>query len=150
MLWGGVGSPGICGRDPAGDHFKSSDESNLTYWLRLMFVREQGQDLYLGQAIPRYWLSPGRRVGIDRAASHFGPLSLWITSRADQGEIRATLTPPERNRPVTIFLRLRHPGGKLIRNVTVNGKAHDKFNVRKEWIILPGSLQGPQEIVARY
>lgn len=135
---------------PAGDHFKSSDESNLTYWLRLMFVREQGQDLYLGQAIPRYWLSPGRRVGIDRAASHFGPLSLWILSRADQGEIRATLTPPERNRPTTIYLRFRHPEGKPIRTVTVNGKDYDKFDVRKEWIILPGSLRGPQEIVARY
>ena len=46
---------------PAGDHFKSSDEANLTYWLRLMFVREQGDDLYLGQAIPRYWLAQGTR-----------------------------------------------------------------------------------------
>jgi hypothetical protein len=100
---------------PAGDHFKSSDEANLTYWLRLMFVREQGQELYLGQAIPRYWLSPGRRVGIDRAASHFGPLSLSILSRTDQGEIRATLTPPQRNRPMTIYLRLRHPEAKPLK-----------------------------------
>jgi len=38
---------------PAGDHFKTSDEAQSTYWLRLMFVSEQGRDLYLGQAIPR-------------------------------------------------------------------------------------------------
>lgn len=135
---------------PAGDHFKSSDEANLTSWLRLMFVREKKPDLYLGQAIPRYWLAEGRRVGIERAASHFGPLSLWITSHADQGEIRATLTPPERNRPRTIYLRLRHPQGKPIQGVTVNGKDHDKFDAAKEWIVLPGSIQGPQEVVARY
>ncbi|HPY51666.1 MAG TPA: hypothetical protein PLO68_17490, partial [Sedimentisphaerales bacterium] len=42
---------------PRGDHFKSSDEAQSTYWLRLMFVREAGPNLYLGQAIPRYWLS---------------------------------------------------------------------------------------------
>ena len=33
---------------PAGDHFKTSDEAQSTYWLRLMFVNEQGGDLYLG------------------------------------------------------------------------------------------------------
>ena len=135
---------------PAGGLFKTSDESNVSYWLRLMFVHEQGNDLYLGQALPRYWLTQGQRVGIDRAASHFGPLSLWITSRVDQGEIRATVTPPERNRPKTIFLRLRHPEAKPIQSVTLNGKAYDKFNAQKEWIVLPGDVRGQQEVVARY
>ena len=135
---------------PRGDHFKTSDEAQTSGWLRLIFVNEQGGDLYLGQAIPRYWLTQGRRVGIDRAASHFGPLSLWITSRADQGEILAKLTPPERNRPQTIYLRLRHPQSKPIRSVTLNGKDHDKFDAEKEWIVLSGSLHGPQEVVARY
>ncbi|MBM4085296.1 MAG: hypothetical protein FJ272_10945, partial [Planctomycetes bacterium] len=37
---------------PRGDHFKTSDEAQSTYWLRLMFVNEQGDDLYLGQALP--------------------------------------------------------------------------------------------------
>lgn len=135
---------------PAGDHFKSSDECNLTCWLRMMFVREQGEDLYLGQAVPRYWLAQGRRVGIDRAASHFGPLSFWVTSRAGQGEIRATVTPPQRNRPRAIYVRLRHPQARPIQSVTVNGKDYDKFDAGKEWIVLPGTVLGPQEIVAHY
>ena len=135
---------------PAGDHFKSSDEANLTYWLRLMFVHEQGDDLYLGQAIPRYWLADGQHVGIERAASRFGPLSLSITSKAAQGEIHATVTPPQRNRPQKTYLRLRHPEGKPIQSVTLNGKSYDKFDVQKEWIVLPGDAQGPLEIVARY
>src|SRR5262249_2410199 len=58
---------------PAGDMFKTSDEAQTTYWLRLMFVHEQGNNLILGQAIPRYWLHQGQSVGIDRAASYFGP-----------------------------------------------------------------------------
>jgi hypothetical protein len=135
---------------PFGDYFKSSDEANVTTWLRLMFVHEQDSNLYLGQAIPRDWLDRGQRVGIERAASYFGPLTFWIVPHLDQGEIHATLTPPERNRPAAIYVRLRHPQNKAIQSVTVNGKSYDKFDAAKEWIILPGDVQGVQEIVARY
>jgi hypothetical protein len=135
---------------PFGDHFKSSDEAQLTCWLRLMFVHEQGADLYLGQAIPRYWLAHGNTVGIEHAASHFGPLSLRLRSQADGGQITAVLVPPERNRPHSIYLRLRHPQGKPIRSVTLNGANYDRFDAQKEWIVLPGTLRGTQEVVARY
>jgi hypothetical protein len=135
---------------PAGDHFKSSDEAQLTYWLRLMFVHEQGDDLYLGQAVPRYWLAHGNTVGIERAASHFGPLSFRIESQAGHGRIAALLTPPERKEPKTVYLRLRHPQAKPIRGVTLNGADYDRFDAKKEWIVLPGALRGPQEVVARY
>jgi hypothetical protein len=135
---------------PRGDHFKTSDEAQLTYWLRLMFVDERGSDLYLGRAIPRYWLTDGRSVGIERAASHFGPLSLRIASRTDKGEIEAVIDPPKRNPPQNIYLRLRHPKGKPIQGVTLNGKPYDRFDPKKEWIVLPGKLEGAQTVVARY
>jgi hypothetical protein len=135
---------------PAGDHFKSSDEAQSTYWLRLMFVHEAGDKLYLGQAIPRYWLTDGRSVGIERAASYFGPVSLRITSGVSKGEIKAVVTLSDRNRPSEIFVRLRHPDGKPIQSVTVNGKTYDKFDAKKEWVILPGTVEGVQEVAARY
>jgi hypothetical protein len=50
---------------PAGDHFKTSDEAQVTRWLRLMFVREAGDELNLGQAIPRYWLGDGNKIAIE-------------------------------------------------------------------------------------
>ena len=135
---------------PAGDFYKTSDEAQSTYWLRLMFVNEQGGDLYLGQAIPRYWLANGNRIGIERAASHFGPLSLRYESHAAEGKISVTIDPPARNQPKTIYLRIRHPQGKPLQGVRVNGKAYDKTDREKEWIILPGTLAGRQEIVAQY
>ncbi|MCL5281491.1 MAG: hypothetical protein M1376_16460 [Planctomycetes bacterium] len=135
---------------PRGDHFKSSDEAQSTYWLRLMFVNEQGPDLYLGQAIPRYWLAHGNQIGIQRAATHFGPLSLQYDSQVTQGTIKVVLDPSTRNQPRTIYLRLRHPQAKPLESVVLNGAAYDKFDRDKEWIILPGTLQGRQEIVARY
>jgi hypothetical protein len=133
---------------PAGDHFKSSDEAQSTYWLRLMFVSERGNDLYLGQAIPRAWLKDGRSVGIEQAATHFGPLSLRITSAGD--EIRATLTPPRRNPPGRIYLRFRHPEGKLMQSVTINGRPHALIDVDKEWVILSPDGDGVLEVLARY
>ncbi len=135
---------------PAGDMFKTSDEAQSTYWLRLMFVHEDGKQLYLSQAVPRYWLENGRSIGIERAATHFGPMSLHIVSHVDEGRIEAVFSPPERNRPEQIYLRLRHPKSKPIKSVTLNGKPHDKFDAAKEWVILPGTLEGKQEVVARY
>ena len=115
---------------PAGDHFKSSDEAQVTRWLRLMFVHERGNDLILGQAIPREWLADGRNVGIERAPSYFGPLSLRINSHAAQGGILATITPPQRNPPATLYVRLRHPEAKPMLSVTVNGAAWDRFDLQ--------------------
>ncbi len=135
---------------PAGDHFKTSDEANSTYWLRLMFVYERGKDLYLGRAVPRDWQADGMSVSIERSASHFGPLSLRLTSRANTGEMEARVTPPERTPPENIYVRLRHPHKKPIQSVTVNGEDYKRFDPEKEWVILPGSVRGEQLIVARY
>jgi hypothetical protein len=135
---------------PAGCHFKTPDEAQVCGWLRMMFVREQGKDLMLGQALPRYWLADGNHVAIRRAATYFGPMSLEIESRAGRGEIVARFSPPERNAPETIYLRLRHPDGKRIQSVTLNGQKYDRFAADKEWVVLPGNLKGAQEVVASY
>jgi hypothetical protein len=115
-----------------------------------MFVNEQADKLYLGQAIPRYWLADGNKIGITRAASHFGSLSLVYESNAGDGKIRVVLDPPRRNKPGTIFVRIRHPESKPIRNVLLNGRRHDEFDREKEWIILQGAVEDQQEILAEY
>jgi hypothetical protein len=135
---------------PAGDHFKSSDEAQSTYWLRLMFVREEDDNLYLGQAIPRYWLSDGKNIGIEQAATYFGPMSLQIKSESAKDQITAVLNPPERKSPKNIYVRFRHPDSKLIRSVTVNGKPYNNFDANMEWIKLDGNIRGVQELTAHY
>jgi len=135
---------------PYGDHFKTSDEAQSTYWLRLMFVCELDRNLYLGRAIPRYWLEDGKSVSIERAASYFGELSFTIESHAASGQIKAIVDLPRRNNPEVIYVRIRHPQAKPIRSVSLNGQDYQKFDVEKEWIILPGNLSGQQEIVTKY
>jgi hypothetical protein len=135
--------------DWRGDHYKSSDESNSTYWLRLMFIHEQDPDLHLGMAVPRYWLADGGTPAIERAATHFGPMSLRFESQAAQGRITAILDPPTRRAPRQTCLRFRHPQEKPIVRVTVNGQAWTKFDAKRELVELP-PLPERATIIAYY
>jgi hypothetical protein len=162
--------------DWRGDHYKSSDESNSTYWLRLMFIEDdRGNDvLRLGMALPRAWLADGEKVAIERAATHFGPMSLRFESKANSGQITAVVEPlgdrglaepakaagPRaaaefqpalslRRAPKQILLRFRHPGEKPIQRVEVNGQPWTNFDAGKEWVELP-KLKGRTTVTAFY
>ena len=135
--------------DWRGDHYKSSDESNSTYWLRLMFVDERGEDLCLGMAVPRAWLADGAAPAIERAATRFGPMGLRYESRAAKGEIAAVLDPPVRRPPARIFLRFRHPESRAIAKVTVEGEPWTRFDAKREWVELP-VLKERTTITAHY
>ena len=67
-----------------GDHFKSSDEANMAGWLRYLFVREEGDTLLIGQAVPRDWLRAGAEM---RHRTH-GHL-LWPNQRALRGRAKS-------------------------------------------------------------
>jgi len=95
--------------DWKGDHFKSSDESMVSYSMRSMFVHEENGDLFLGKGIPRRWLEPGSAVRISRARTHFGQVDLSIAVDRDGSEVSVVFDPPVARKPDRIFLRLRHP-----------------------------------------
>ncbi|HWH70313.1 MAG TPA: hypothetical protein VNT26_13085, partial [Candidatus Sulfotelmatobacter sp.] len=131
--------------DWRGDHFKSSDEANACGWLRQLFVREDGKQLLLGQAVPREWLEAGQTCGLEHAATYFGPTSVLYTG--SQNEITAQVSGPTRNAPKAIRLRFRTPNERPLLSVTLNGKPWKQF--KGEWVELPGTI-GPATVVARY
>jgi hypothetical protein len=122
--------------DWRGDHYKSSDEANATGWLRYLLVREEGDELLIGQAIPREWLAPGNRLGVENAATHFGPVS--VTYEAGKRAITARISGPRRNPPARMRVRFRPSAGRTIRTVTVNGRRR-KLEPG-EWVTLPGDV----------
>ena len=122
--------------DWAGDHYKSSDEANAAGWLRYLFVREEGDDLLLGQAIPREWMKPGKRAGVENARTYFGLMSLMY--EADKAGITATLTGPQRNPPSRIKLRFRPPDGKAVKGIAVDGTQWR--DCEDGWVLLPGDI----------
>jgi hypothetical protein len=131
--------------DWRGDHYKTSDEANVCGWLRYLFVREEGDTLLIGQAIPRDWLKPGQTCGIGNTPTWFGKTS--IVYAGEPGRITAKLEGPTRNPPREIRLRFRTPDGKVPARVTVNGQPWTRFD--GDWVILPGDI-GRASVVATY
>ena len=60
-----------------------------------------------------------------------------MESHPEDGFIAARVSPPQRSHPRQIQLRLRHPEGKPMLRVEVNGRSWNEFNAEKEIIILP-------------
>jgi hypothetical protein len=136
--------------DWRGDHYKSSDESNSTFWLRLMFIQERGDELILGGAIPRYWLADGKNCSIENASTYFGPMSVKYESKLSKGKIEVTLEPPKRNPPKKIFIRFRRPDGKKMTRCELNGKGYKNFDPEKEWVVLTECPKKVTRIVTYY
>jgi hypothetical protein len=128
---------------------KTHEEGWFFHQLRHLLVMETGNDLYLAKGTPRAWLEQGKKVVVSQAASYFGPLSYRLESFVEQGRIEARLEPPTRQRPVNLFLRLRHPRHAPMVRVTINGRPSKDFDASKEWIKLAAPA-GEQKIVAYY
>ncbi|HOZ48943.1 MAG TPA: hypothetical protein PK468_20225, partial [Candidatus Hydrogenedentes bacterium] len=122
--------------DWRGDHYKSSDEANSTYWLRLMFLEERGDKLRVGAAVPRYWLASKEPIGVTNAQTYFGPASVTYEADPDGKRINLCLDPPRRNPPRIIYARFRHPDKKRMIACEVDGKAYDRFDADEEWVML--------------
>lgn len=121
--------------DWRGDCYKSPDEANACEWLRSLFVREDGDCLLVGQAIPESWLEPGRRCGLRHVVTHFGEMSVLFETREDC--VIVHLDGLRRNPPTAIRLRCRAAGIK-VECAEVNGQTwadHDG-----DWLVLPGDI----------
>jgi hypothetical protein len=123
------------------EHFHSSGAFNKTHetgWFlcqtATMFVLDRDDELWLAPMVTNRWLQNGMKVGIRNAPTRFGNVSYTITSSVADGHIDAEIQPPTRGTPKQIVIRLRHPDGKPIKTVTVNGKPHQDFDAGKECI----------------
>jgi hypothetical protein len=68
--------------------------------------------------------------------TQFGPVGYTIESHVNDGLIQAVIHSPERNPPDRIVLRLRHPTGKPILSVTVNGADHPGYDAQAGTVTL--------------
>ncbi|WP_133176751.1 hypothetical protein [Terrimonas sp.] len=117
---------------------------------RRMLLNEIGQDtLMIGQAIPQSWLEEGKKIEVKDAPTYFGKTSFSIEGLNKENEIKATVEVPDRDAPRQLLVRFRHPAGKMIRSVLVNGKRWKNFDAKKEYISIPAP-SGKYIISARY
>ena len=118
-----------------------------THWMLLM---DRDDRLWIAPFVTSNWLKDGMEVAVRNAPSCFGKVSYRIESHVAKGIINVSIEPPKRNPPKEIIIRLRHPDGKRMRSVTVNGKPHKDFDPAKEIISLPGTISGKVEMVVGY
>jgi len=132
-----------------GPFYKTPDEAAWIIWLRCLLVQEEGDCLWLARGMPRRWLAHGQTIRVERAASHFGPLSYRIRSAVGEGRIVAEIDPPRRPPPAALRLRLRHPDRQQLRAVTCNGRVWERFDPLAECVELDGITE-PVEVEAEY
>ncbi len=128
---------------------KTHETGYFLHQSRTMLLTERGEELWLAPFVPTAWLENSKEIVVSRAPSFFGPVSYRVASSVTGSHIDARIEPPTRSRPQAIVLRLRHPEGKVIRSVTVNGERHTSFDVRRETITLP-SGKGTLNVRAEY
>ncbi len=128
------------------EHFHNIAGWNKTHetgWFlcqsRILLVMERGDELWLAPFATGAWLADGERISVVRAPTSFGPVSYTIQSAVAQQHIDATIEPPARNAPQRIVLRVRHPEGKPIQSVTVDGAPHQEFDPQAETVTLTPS-----------
>ena len=78
--------------------------ANFAFLLRHALVHERGDELHLLLGAPDGWLEDGREIRVERAPTHFGPLSLRLRGTRTGVEIK--LDPPRRQPPARIVLHL--------------------------------------------
>ncbi|MDO8588241.1 MAG: hypothetical protein Q7T82_14530 [Armatimonadota bacterium] len=125
--------------DGGGPLYKTPDESKFIQFMRQMLILEMGDTLCIGRGVPRAWMTDGKSVEMKDAPTHFGPMGMKITSAVSKGRIIADLNLPKRNPPRSVLLSLRHPEGKKIKTVTVNGKSTKTFDPTTGVIRLNGT-----------
>ena len=118
--------------DAKGAFNKTHETGYFLHQTRTMLLTERGNELWLAPFVTSNWLKDGLVVSAKSAPSQFGTVGYTITSHANDGYIDASITPPTRSTPDTIVIRLRHPDGKKMKSVTVNGIKHRDFDASRE------------------
>ena len=128
---------------------KTHETGYFLHTSRTMLVTERGDDLWLAPFVTSNWFKNGMIIAVKNAPTFFGPIGYRIVSSASTGSIEAVIDPPARSKPHAIVLRLRHPEGKRIRSVTVNGGPHTVFDAEKETITFQ-PIEGATTVRAAY
>jgi hypothetical protein len=138
------------------EHFADAGAWNKTHetgWFlcqtAIMLAMERGDDLWLAPMMTDRWLEDGKTVAVRNLPTQFGPVAYKITSHVKDGYVEASVESPTRVPPKHVVIRLRHPEGKRIRSVFVDGKPHIDFDPAAEAIRLTAA-DGKRKLKVQY
>ncbi len=120
-----------------GPFYKTPDECGFLVSLRRYLVLEEGESLHLAKGLPACWLQNAPGVQLKRAATHFGTVSLAIRPSPEGDRLEADLSLQLRRQPARAILYLRHPAGKRMREVRIDGEPWEEWDPQAYAIGLP-------------
>lgn len=147
--WTAVEGARIDGR--LGGPYCTPSEVSIPTFTKWMLVFEDPDEpvVWLAKATPRIWLEQGKTIAVADAPTRFGNVGYELNSDIDHGRVSAVLQLPEGYRAAT-KLRLRVPGGKALRAVTLNGAPWTDFSPEQEVVNLPSGRHGKISVEASY
>jgi len=113
----------------------------LTKWM-LVFEDPNEPVLWLAKATPGQWLENGKRISISGAPTRFGTVGYEFRSEIGKGKVFGTVSLPPGPSGPTVNIRIRVPGDRKMRSVTVNGKPWKDFDPAGNIVILPPATSG--------
>ncbi|GEM_PF-497691 len=128
----------------------STDGAWFELYRHMLIHEEDDGGLRLLAATPKKWLENGKQIQVQRAPTFFGDVSFTIESRVAEGKILVRLEMPNRRAPKNLSVRLRHPDGKRISRVLVDGIASADFDPVKEIVRIEKPREKRCEIEAQY
>jgi hypothetical protein len=132
-----------------GPFFKTPDEAQFLVWLRTYLMTETDNILWICKGVPRKWYTEGKKIKFSGMASTFGVLDFEVESTDRYSTLCASLKLHVRKEPDEIYVRLRHPEGKPMKKVLVNGEDYHRFDRDREIVMISGSL-GMAEITVQF
>jgi hypothetical protein len=134
----------------AGPYCTPSEVSipTFTKWM-LVFEDPDESVVWLAKATPRIWLEQGKTIAVANAPTRFGSIGYELRSDIDHGKVSAVVHLPEGYRAVT-KLRLRVPGGRKLRAVTLNGAPWTDFSPEQEVVVVPSRYHGTIRVEISY
>lgn len=105
---------------------KTHEEAWFLMQSRWMLFMEDKDALHLFPGIPGAWLENGNQIRIDNVGTYFGPVSVHVESRLEQGTIAAKLVFHNRHRkPAAATFRLPHPEGRKPVRISAGSRSED-------------------------
>jgi hypothetical protein len=120
--------------------------------VRWMLVLEDSDEdrLYLGKGLPREWVISGKEIGIERAPTRWGRVSMKIAANPNAGNIRANVDLERAGSPKEIQVKLRLPRRNSLRSAVVNGYPVTIGGLHNDSVIIPTASEKHFQVVAQF
>ena len=120
--------------------------------VRWMLVLEDSDEdsLYLAKGIPREWVISGKEIGIERAPTRFGRVTLNMVAEHSTSKVKAAVDLEPASSAKEIQLKIRLPKQYALRKASVNGRAAQIGGRRNDCVIIQPNREKHFEILADF